>query len=158
MNIESYHRLLWTIERLKGRNSSHLEQWRAAMRPQGPIDSSVRKAIERAIDNRWQLYIEYMGHTGSDPNTWVDVPGWRIIQPYCYGLVNGTGNEVLRAFELSGASVSRNPIPWRLFRLDRIRQVVLQTNKIFNRPAPLWNPKGDRGMIQVLKIIEFPNQ
>ncbi|MEQ8822749.1 MAG: WYL domain-containing protein [Filomicrobium sp.] len=49
-------------------------------------------------------------------------PGERIVEPYALGRTS-QGNEVLRAYQRSGASESGEPTNWKLFRVDRIDDV-----------------------------------
>ena len=54
---------------------------------------------------------------------WYD-PGLRTIEPHTYG-INMHDNELLRAYQLSGASKSGEQPHWKLFRVDRIESVTL---------------------------------
>lgn len=49
-------------------------------------------------------------------------PGTRVVEPYAYG-VNDGGHELLRAYQISGESHSREE-GWKLFRVDEIEDVV----------------------------------
>ena len=51
-------------------------------------------------------------------------PGERIIEPHTHGLSN-QDNELLRAYQTSGASASNIPVDWKLLRVDRIRSIEL---------------------------------
>jgi predicted DNA-binding transcriptional regulator YafY len=64
---------------------------------------------------------------------WYD-PGVRVIEPHALG-VGSDGQLLLRAFQVSGVSVSRQPVHWKLFRLDRIRDAKLSGGS-FRRPRP----------------------
>jgi len=46
--------------------------------------------------------------------------GVRIIEPYCYGIHKKTGNEVLRAYQISGFSKSGRVEGWKLFEVTKI--------------------------------------
>jgi predicted DNA-binding transcriptional regulator YafY len=50
--------------------------------------------------------------------------GTRIVEPYCYGLTKN-GEEVLRAFQIKGYSKSRNPQGWKLFKVSKIKNLML---------------------------------
>lgn len=64
--------------------------------------------------------------------------GTRIVEPHCYG-VSKAGNELLRAFQISGFSESGNPVGWKLFRIDKARDVKVSSDD-FNGPRPEYNP------------------
>ena len=73
-------------------------------------------------------------------------PGSRIIEPHAHGM--GTaGNELLRAYQVSGASASGNPIDWKLIRTDRISYIKLLYDK-FPGPRPGYR-KRDSAMTQI---------
>jgi len=48
----------------------------------------------------------------------------RIVEVHAVGTTDD-GNPVMRAWQVSGGSRSRNPEPWRLFRLDRTWQYAI---------------------------------
>jgi len=50
---------------------------------------------------------------------WYD-PGMRVVEPHALGHGSG-GQLLLRAFQIEGASASNQPLNWKLFRLDRMR-------------------------------------
>lgn len=118
-------------------------------RIEGPISPAVTKSIKAAIKGRYLLTIFYKGEKSI-------APGWRLIQPYAYGLVRGTNNHVLRAYQISGPSFSEEVPYWRLFRLDRIFNIAANTKKVVNTPVYGFNPLGDMGMSLVLLLIKFP--
>ena len=51
-------------------------------------------------------------------------PGLRTVEPHAHGESRG-GNDLLRAFQTSGASASGEHVNWKLFRLDRITSLEL---------------------------------
>ena len=55
--------------------------------------------------------------------------GLRNIEPYCYG-VTKNGSEILRAFQISGFSRSRNPKGWKLFSLSKISNLKILDEKL----------------------------
>lgn len=110
-------------------------------RLEGAVDPKLIKAITDAINGRYQMSFYYRGDKEN-------VAGWRVIQPYVYGLVKGTGNQVLRAYLVSGKSYSHHFPKWRLYRLDRIINYTSNTNQIFLKAKPLYNYFWDRGMTQ----------
>ena len=74
-------------------------------------------------------------------------PGTRVIEPHAYGK-SSEGNELLRAFQTSGASASGEHVNWKLFRVDRIRRAVLLDER-FSDPRPEYrqNDKAMKGGI-----------
>jgi predicted DNA-binding transcriptional regulator YafY len=64
---------------------------------------------------------------------WYD-PGVRVIEPHALGVGSG-GQLLLRAFQIAGASASEQPVHWKLFRLDRIRDAKLNGGS-FRKPRP----------------------
>lgn len=77
--------------------------------------------ICRAIRERRLLLVEY-GETQ------------RVVQPHLYG-VDHTGDRLLSAYQLSGASASGASQGWKSFRMDRITSVAL-TDKTFDTARP----------------------
>jgi hypothetical protein len=61
-------------------------------------------------------------------------PGGRVVEPHAYG-ENKDGNELLRAYQTTGASASGEHVNWKLFRIDRIRELDL-TDERFPGPRP----------------------
>ena len=64
--------------------------------------------------------------------------GYRLAEPHCYG-VSKDGNELLRAYQISGHSESKNPMHWKLFRLDKLSDLST-TEDAFPSPRPDYNP------------------
>lgn len=90
----------------------------------------MRNQIVQAIQSRQVLTINYD-------------PGERVIEPHAVGM-SKDGNELLRAFQVSGASASGEHTEWKLFRLDRVRSLKLP-GQSFSGPRPEYK-KGDRAM------------
>lgn len=68
-----------------------------------------KSAICEAIQSRKVLRFYYDG-------------GFRHVEPFCYGL--GTSdNELLRAYQIDGASESNEFRGWKLFKVDEIGTV-----------------------------------
>ena len=65
--------------------------------------------------------------------------GLRRIEPYCHG-VTKKGNELLRAFQISGYSRSGNPIGWKLFSLSKIANLKI-LDDTFQSIRRDYNPK-----------------
>ena len=82
-------------------------------------------AITAAIRNRQVIRLDYE-------------PGARLIEPHCLGY-SSEGNQLLRAFQRSGASASHESVDWKLFRVDRIRSLSVSEEQ-FDGPRPGYNP------------------
>lgn len=103
--------------------------------------------VSDAIKNRYRVVINYVG----DPEHGI-ADGIRTIEVYAYGLTKA-GNPVIRAYQPYGDTVTTTP-NWKFFRLDRITSWK-QTYSLIQRPAPKFNPDGDRSMSQVYLIADF---
>jgi predicted DNA-binding transcriptional regulator YafY len=78
---------------------------------------------------------------------WYD-PGVRVVEPHALG-VGSDGQLLLRAFQVFGASASDQPVHWKLFRLDRMRNAKLN-GESFKKPRPEYkrdDPVMTRGII-----------
>ena len=87
--------------------------------------------------------------------------GLRIIEPVCYGY-SKAGNQVLRAWDLEGAShrdyLGEKPLPsWRMFRIDKLINYK-PTLETFDQPRPNYNPNGDKSMTRVIINAVFDNE
>ncbi len=69
----------------------------------------MNTAVCEAIATRSLLQFHYAG-------------GLRTVEPYRHGY-SSAGNEVLRAYQISGYSSSRNPTGWRLFDIGKMGQL-----------------------------------
>ena len=65
--------------------------------------------------------------------------GLRRIEPYCHGL-SKKGKELLRAFQISGYSRSKNPIGWKLFSISKISNLKILKDT-FHHVRHEYNPK-----------------
>ncbi|SDT28530.1 hypothetical protein [Bradyrhizobium canariense] len=75
-------------------------------------------------------------------NIWYE-PGTRSIE--CHALGYGSAGQILlRAFQIDGASASNEHVNWKLFRLDRMRDVELTIFE-FDGPRPEYK-LNDRAM------------
>lgn len=110
-------------------------------------ESVSTNSVTDAIKNRYRVTINYEG----DPKHGV-APGMRTVEVYTYGLTKA-GNPVIRAYQPYGDTASKVP-DWKFFRLDRITSWQ-PTYALFNRPAPKFNPKGDKTMSVVYSIADF---
>lgn len=48
----------------------------------------------------------------------------RTVEPYCFGL-STAGNKVLRGFQISGRSISGKVPAWKLFKVRKIRNLIV---------------------------------
>lgn len=110
-------------------------------------ESVSTNSVTDAIKKRYRVTINYEG----DPKHGV-APGMRTVEVYTYGL-SKAGNPVIRAYQPYGDTASKVP-DWKFFRLDRITSWQ-PTYALFNRPAPKFNPKGDKTMSVVYTIADF---
>lgn len=78
--------------------------------------------------------------------------GKRWVQIYCYGK-SKAGNDVIRVYQVGGDTKTIQP-GWKLFRVDRMNGLKKLGGKIYE-PKPLFNPNGDKDMIQIYNIIKF---
>lgn len=91
----------------------------------------MRDIVTTAISNLKRLKVWYE-------------PGLRILEPHAFG--EGTdGQLLLRAFQTEGASASGEHQHWKLFRLDRVKQMILLDQDFFEGPRPGY-VRGDRAM------------
>lgn len=96
------------------------------------MTSYAMAAIVAAIENKRCLSIDYE-------------PGLRLIEPHALG-TGSDGQILLRAYQVSGASASGEPEHWKLFRVDRIRDVTPDDTPS-EAPRPGYK-RGDRAMKQ----------
>jgi predicted DNA-binding transcriptional regulator YafY len=66
---------------------------------------------------------------------WYD-PGVRVVEPHALGY-GADGQVLLRAFQVTGASASGQPVHWKLFRLDRITDAKFNGGS-FRKPRPQY--------------------
>ena len=64
--------------------------------------------------------------------------GTRTVEPFAYGSTEA-GNEVLRAFQTGGHSVSGQSVGWKLFRVDAIENLLV-TAEHFAGARTEYNP------------------
>ncbi len=109
----------------------------------GQASQSKRDLIDQAIREKKVIRIRYKDGP-------VVRAGHRVIEPHAFGLAT-SGNEVVRAWLRDGVSKTadegRSPMPgWRLFRLDRIKNIEVLDEKFKTRKG--YNSKDSR-------IVEF---
>jgi hypothetical protein len=70
-------------------------------------------------------------------------PGTRLIEPHALGY-GSSGQVLLRAYQVEGASASGEHVNWKLFRVDRIVSID-GTRICFDGPRPEYK-RDDRAM------------
>jgi len=58
--------------------------------------------------------------------------GTGVVEPYCFGRTK-EGNDVLRAYQVRGASEDAEPTGWKLFRFEDIVAMALTDKPFFPR-------------------------
>ena len=81
--------------------------------------------------------------------------GKRWVQMYCYG-ASKAGNDVVRVYQVGGDTKTMQP-GWKLFRVDRMNNLRKLTGT-FDDPKPLFNPNGDKDMINIHYITKFDDK
>jgi len=115
------------------------------------LEIAAKDSVINSIKNRDVVVIYY---DGDEPGG----RGLRTIEPVCLG-VSKADNEVLRAWDLEGASHTaykgEQPIPgWRIFKLNKINSFK-PTGEKFNTPRPGYNPNGDKTFKSVIINAKF---
>ncbi len=88
----------------------------------------MNTTICTAIAGRFVIEFDYQG-------------GRRVVEPHTHG--NSTaGNEVLRGFQISGYSSSRQPPFWSLYDVSKMGHLVV-TSGTFAQDRPLYDPDDD---------------
>ncbi len=109
-------------------------------------------SVNDALKHKFVLNFYYKGE-----RTGVVADGIRQVEPYALG-VSKNGYIVLRAWLIRGISktgkVNPKLVPgWRLFRIDRISDIV-STQQKFTTPRKGYN-KEDRGMTEIMNFVHF---
>lgn len=97
----------------------------------------MNSIICNAIDNKEVLEFCYHGEN-------------RVIEPFCYG-VSTSGNEVLRAFQISGYSDSGKSFGWKMFKVNEMKYIHDKGLK-FNGKREHYNPN-DKNMVEIFRRI-----
>ena len=90
---------------------------------------TINAFICRAIRERRVLRFSYDG-------------GSREIEPHCHGF-SREAHELVRGFQLSGASRSGEPVGWKTFRVDRMEAVAV-TFATFTSPRDGYDAAENR--------------
>ena len=78
--------------------------------------------------------------------------GKRWVQIYAYGN-SLAGNDVVRVYQVGGDTKTIQQ-GWKLFRVDRMNQLKKLAGT-FDEAKPLFNPNGDKDMINIYYITQF---
>ena len=70
----------------------------------------------------------------------------RVVEPFCYGK-STKGNDVLRAFQIGGASSSGEPFGWKLYIVNEMSSISINEST-FDNNRPDYNPN-DKGMVEI---------
>lgn len=85
----------------------------------------MKQVIVEAIQKHRILQFGYKG-------------GIRNVEPLSYG-VNRLGHEVLRAFQIDGASSSGHSAGWKMFLVEEISDLKMN-REVFRHAPPDFNP------------------
>ena len=81
--------------------------------------------------------------------------GWRTIEPACYGERRGV--RYLRAWQQAGHTLTSQP-KWKFFRVDRIKNWNLSSNKTNDTARPKFNPNGDKLLDRIYSISDYKSK
>lgn len=97
----------------------------------------MNNTISSAIRSRAVLQISYEGTS-------------RTVEPHCHG-ISRPGNEVLRAYQTGGYSMSGQSVGWKLFEVSKMTS-IRATGAVFPRNRPGFNPT-DSAMAMVYSHV-----
>jgi len=110
------------------------------------LEVANRNSIMKIMDGKRLASVYY--DDGEDP----EGKNKRWIEIYCYG-VSKAGNDMVRVYQIGGDTKTIQP-GWKTFRIDRMNNLEMLGGK-FYEPRSLFNPSGDKDMIQIYKILKF---
>ena len=114
------------------------KNWKKHLKEQTTILGLSKKYNDliQSINNKRVVIIFYEGDDTVSR-------GARAIEPVVVGPHNQSGNPVVRAWQVQGASDTPDNLPgWRMFRVDRISRMKI-TEEVFNTPRPEYDPLDD---------------
>ena len=76
---------------------------------------------------------------------------YRIVEPHAYG-ISKAGNDVLRAFQIKGGSISDQNTGWKIFQVDDMTNINI-SEEIFDGPHSGYK-KGDSAMVKIYTELE----
>lgn len=80
----------------------------------------MNNEICNAIENKNVIEFFYKGHK-------------RIVEPHCYGTHKNTNNEIFRAYQVGGYSLSGSVPDWRLYIVSEMSGLII-TDIQFENP------------------------
>ena len=92
----------------------------------------MRQELIEAIKNQKVIRLHYSA-------------GYREVEPHAYGL-GTSGNELLRGYQIGGASESGASQGWKLFKLDEINSLDVTDTSFAERNG---YKKGDKAMDRI---------
>lgn len=108
--------------------------------------------IENAIQYHYECALDYNSPLDEEGN---EVLTYRNVVVVAYGM-SQAGNDVIRAFQVEGNTLSGRVPTWRLFRVDRINKLTpKRKSDRYMLPFPLYDFTTDKSMIQVYQIAEY---
>jgi hypothetical protein len=110
------------------------------------LEVANRNSIMKIMDGKRLASVYY--DDGEDPGG----KNKRWIEIYCYG-VSKAGNDIVRVYQIGGDTKTIQP-GWKTFRIDRMNNLEMLGGK-FYEPRSLFNPNGDKDMIQIYNILKF---
>jgi predicted DNA-binding transcriptional regulator YafY len=70
----------------------------------------------------------------------------RVVEPHIHG-INTQGHEMLSAYQVRGGSRSNDPVGWKTFQLDKMRDLIV-LDETFTGPRREYNP-ADKSFVHV---------
>lgn len=95
----------------------------------------MNSEISSAIKNKQVISFQYDG-------------GQRTAEPHYYG-TGSAGQELLRAYQTSGASSSGNSEGWKLFKVDGMTSIEVTSNQ-FTSARSGYNSTSDKQIINLI--------
>lgn len=74
----------------------------------------------------------------------------RVVEAHALGM-SSKGHMVLRAYQLSGDTLSDNSEGWKLFSVSSIDNARM-TDEVSQAPRPGYQP-GDKGMVKIIQQV-----
>jgi hypothetical protein len=110
------------------------------------LELANKETVKKIMDGKRLASVYY--DDGEDPGG----KNKRWIEIYCYG-ISKRNNDMVRVYQIGGDTKTIQP-GWKTFRVDRMDNLEM-LGGTFEEPRPLFNPSGDKDMIQIYKILKF---
>jgi len=110
------------------------------------LELTNKVTVKKIMDGKRLASVYY--NDGEDPGG----NNKRWIEIYCYG-ISKRNNDMIRVYQIGGDTKTIQP-GWKTFRVDRMENLEM-LGGTFEEPRPLFNPSGDKDMIQIYKILKF---